>query len=66
MKLIGLFLSPIVFSIGFLTPLLAQVILAVNTELSALIAYGVGFAVSVSFGIMAQVRGSWIWVRDHE
>ena len=66
MKLIGLFLSPIVFSIGFLTPLLAQVILATSTEISSLTAYGIGFAVSVSFGLMAQFRGSWIWVKDHE
>ena len=66
MKLIGLFLSPIAFSIGFLTPLLAQVILATSTELSTLIAYGIGFAVSISFGIVAQLRGSWIWVKDHE
>ena len=66
MKLIGLFLSPIAFSIGFLTPLLAQLILATSTEFSTLTAYGIGFAVSISFGIVAQLRGSWIWVKDHE
>lgn len=66
MKLIGLFLSPIAFSIGFLTPLLAQLILATGTEISTLNAYGIGFAISVSFGIMAQLRGSWIWVKSDE
>ncbi len=66
MKLIGLLLSPIAFSIGFLAPLLAQVMLAMNTELSMPIAYGTGLAISISFGIVAQSRGSWLWVKDHE
>ena len=66
MKLIELFLSPIAFSIGFLAPLLAQGMLAMNTELSTPVAYGAGLAISISFGIVAQSRGSWLWVKDHE
>ena len=66
MKLIELFLSPIAFSIGFLAPLLAQVMLAMNTELSTPVAYGTGLAISISFGIVAQSRGSWLWVKDQE
>ena len=66
MKLIELLLSPIAFSIGFLAPLLAQVLLAINTELSTPIAYGTGLAISISLGIVAQSRGSWLWVKDHE
>lgn len=66
MKLIGLFLSPIAFSIGFLTPLTAQVILAMSADFGTTMAYGIGFAISIPFGIMAQLRGSWIWVKDHE
>ena len=66
MKLIELFLSPIAFSIGFLAPLLAQVLLATNEQLSTPIAYGTGLAISISLGIVAQRRGSWVWVKDHE
>ncbi|MFP6802502.1 MAG: hypothetical protein VCA12_05100 [Pseudomonadales bacterium] len=66
MKLIELFLSPIAFSIGFLAPLLAQVMLAMNTQLSTPVAYGTGLAISISFGIVAQSRGSWLWVKDQE
>ena len=66
MKLIELFLSPIAFSIGFLAPLLAQGMLAMNSELSTPVAYGAGLAISISFGIVAQSRGSWLWVKDHE
>ena len=66
MKLIELFLSPIAFSIGFLAPLLAQVMLAMNTQLSTPVAYGTGLAISISFGMVAQSRGSWLWVKDQE
>ena len=66
MKLIELLLSPIAFSIGFLAPLLAQVMLAMNTQLSTPVAYGTGLAISISFGIVAQSRGSWLWVKDQE
>jgi hypothetical protein len=66
MKLIELFLSPIAFSIGFLAPLIAQVLLSINTELSTPVAYGTGLAISISLGIVAQSRGSWLWVKDHE
>ena len=66
MKLIELFLSPIAFSIGFLAPLLAQVMLAMDTELSTPVAYGTALAISISFGIVAQSRGSWLCVKDHE
>jgi hypothetical protein len=66
MKLIELLLSPIAFSIGFLAPLLAQILLAINTELGTPVAYGTGLAISISFGIVAQTRGSWLWIKEHE
>lgn len=66
MKFIELLLSPIAFSIGFLAPLLAQILLAINTELGTSVAYGTGLAISISFGIVAQSRGSWLWVKEHE
>ena len=66
MKLIELLLSPIAFSIGFLAPLLAQILLAINTELGTPVAYGTGLAISISFGIVAQTRGSWLWIKKHE
>ena len=66
MKLIELLLSPIAFSIGFLAPLLAQVLLVINTELNTPVAYGAGLAISISLGIVAQSRGSWLWIKEHE
>jgi len=47
--LIKVLLSPIAFAIGFLLPFLAQTI--------------VSAAVAMAFGLMAQLRGSWIWIK---
>ncbi len=63
-KLITLFFSPVVFAIGFLTPLIAQVCLAMGWISSAPTAYGVGFAIAISFGLVAQFRGSWLWLKS--
>ena len=66
MKLIEAFLSPMGFSIGFLTPFFAQVFLFMFSEDSTPLAYGIGLVVSLSLGFTAHYRGSWIWVKDSE
>lgn len=56
-------LSPLVFAIGFIWPLVTQASLALglfNLEWQALL---VGALFAVPLGIMAQVRGSWIWIK---
>jgi len=63
-KLITWFLSPIAFAIGFLTPLIAQVCLAMGWITSTPTAYGIGFVIAISFGLMAQLRGSWLWLKS--
>ena len=64
MKLLEYFFSPIMFSIGFLTPLIGQVLLAFNIVSEQPLAYGIGFTVSMVFGLVAQFRGSWLWIRS--
>lgn len=63
-KLITWFLSPIAFAIGFLTPLIAQVSMAMGWITSTSTAYSVGFVIAISFGLMAQFRGSWLWLKS--
>jgi hypothetical protein len=63
-KAIQIFFSPLVFSIGFLMPLIAQSLLAMNLVTDQLFAYGTGLLIAVTLGLMAQVRGSWIWVKS--
>tara|TARA_Y100001935_G_C17271018_1_gene491953 strand:- start:926 stop:1117 length:192 start_codon:yes stop_codon:yes gene_type:complete len=63
MKLIQIFFSPIGFAIGFLTPLLGQVLTHFNVIDRWELAYAIGFVIALSFGLIAQFRGSWIWLR---
>ena len=64
MKLIQVFFSPIGFAIGFLAPLVAQGLLYFDIAENWKIAYSVGILVALFFGLMAQTRGSWIWVKS--
>lgn len=61
-RIIKLLFSPMAFAVGFLIPLIAQVLIAagVDTGVSPWLIAGV---VGLGLGIMAQVRGSWIWVK---
>ncbi|MBO6555034.1 MAG: hypothetical protein JJ934_01570 [Pseudomonadales bacterium] len=63
-KLITLIFSPIAFAIGFLTPLIAQVCLAMAWIDHPPIAYSLGFIIAIGFGLMAQFRGSWLWLKS--
>lgn len=63
-KLISAFLSPMTFAIGFLTPLIAQVYLAMGWIDHVPAAYGTGFVIAIGFGLMAQFKGSWIWLKS--
>ena len=64
-KLIGYLFSPLAFGIGFLAPLSAQVLNALNGSTDINNVY-IGLAIGLSLGLMAQVRGSWVWVKPHE
>ena len=56
-------LSPIAFSIGFLWPVITQSIVALGWLPLGWTAIFFGAGVAIAFGLMAQIRGSWIWVR---
>ncbi len=63
MKFIALLFKPITWAIGFLLPLTAQVLLALDVTTSSVSAYGFAAVVAVLWGLMAHLRGSWIWVK---
>lgn len=64
MKLIQLFFSPIVFCLGFLMPLAAQSILALNLVEQTTAAYGIGLAITLPFAVLATFKGSWLGVKS--
>ena len=55
--------SPIVFGLGFIGPLSAEIIAALAVPLSIGTPLHWGLLIGGLLGLMAQVRGSWIWVK---
>ncbi len=54
--------GPLVFGFGFMVPLIHELIVGFDMALPfGLSAWLVAFAIGGGLGLMAQVRGSWIW-----
>ena len=62
-RAISLLLSPMAFAIGFLWPLATQVLIAAGYMAQDWRAYVAGAAIALFFGVMAHLRGSWIWIK---
>lgn len=56
-------LSPMAFAVGFLWPLATQSLVALGYVDPGLQAVLAGAAIAIPFGILAQVRGSWVWIK---
>ena len=63
MKIISVLFMPVTWAIGFIWPLVAQSILALGMTESVTTAYLLGALVALPWGVMAQLRGSWLWVK---
>jgi len=61
--LIKVLLSPMAFAVGFLMPFLAQTMIALGFMSNGWQVYAVSALLAMTFGLMAQLRGSWIWVK---
>ena len=62
-RLLKIFFSPLVFALGFLWPLCAQIIIAADWVSAPATAYAIGAAIAIGWGLLAQLRGSWIWIK---
>ncbi|MCR9261077.1 MAG: hypothetical protein NXH95_15235 [Pseudomonadaceae bacterium] len=62
-QVIKFLFSPLAFAVGFLWPLFSQILLASQTVESNGLAISIGAVVAIGWGLMAQVRGSWIWIK---
>lgn len=60
--LIRVLLAPLTFALGFLWPLITQSLLAA-TELGQSAAILIGAVIATAFGLMAHLRGSWLWIK---
>ena len=61
--LVKALLSPMAFAVGFLWPLATQALVATDLVAAGWTAVAAGAAIALPLGIMAQIRGSWIWIR---
>ena len=62
-KFLRLLFHPLTFAIGFLAPLTTQSLIALEVMTPGFEAVIVGLAVGIGFGLLAMMRGSWIWVK---
>ena len=56
-------LSPMAFAVGILMQFLAQTMIALGFMSNGWQVYAVSALLAMTFGLMAQLRGSWIWVK---
>jgi len=63
MKIISYLFSPLAFGLGFLSPLIAQVLTVLNISVAGVDNIFVGLALGITLGLIAQLRGSWIWIK---
>ena len=63
MKIIGVLFSPITFGIGLLAPLIAQIMAFVGLSVVGVPDIWVGLFIGAQLGLIAQLRGSWVWIK---
>ena len=62
-QIIKFIFSPIAFGLGFVWPLIAQVLLAAGLVADGWTAIAVAACIAVPWGLIAQFKGSWIWIK---
>ena len=62
-QFIKVLLSPSTFAVGFLWPLVTQTLVALGYLPFGWQAVVIGAVIAIPFGVMAQTRGSWIWIK---
>ena len=62
-RLIKFLFTPMAFALGFLWPLVTQVLIAAGLAAPGVPAVIVGAAIALPWGLMAQIRGSWLWIK---
>ncbi len=61
--LFGILLAPLTFAIAFLWPLVTQASVALALVEPGWPAIILGALIALPFGLLAQFRGSWVWIK---
>lgn len=62
-KFAKLLFAPLTFALAFLVPLITQILDALAVSFALASNLTVAFFVAGAWGLMAQLRGSWIWLK---
>lgn len=62
-QVLKIFFSPMAFAAGFLWPLTAQVLAATAIMAPGWQLWLVAALIVAPFALMAQLRGSWLWIK---
>ena len=63
MKAIKFLFSPPIFGLGFMGPLIAELIVLTQLDLPSGVPLIAGLIIGGGLGLLAQARGSWVWVK---
>jgi hypothetical protein len=61
-KVVQWYFSPLFFGFAFMAPLIAQTLIALEVE-TPVPAIAIGLVAGGALGVMAQFRGSWLWIK---
>ena len=61
--LIKILFAPITFGLLFLGPLLGELFALLGLFADASLRMGIAIGIGGCLGIMAQIRGSWVWLK---
>ena len=61
--IVSVLFSPMTFALGFLWPLFTQLIVPLQLVSSGWPANLTGAVIATSLGLLAQLRGSWVWIK---
>lgn len=62
-QIIRFIFSPLAFALGFLWPLSTQILSATGMVDPGWSAVLYGAVIAIPLGLIAQFRGSWIWIK---
>lgn len=62
-QILKFLLSPWAWTMGFLWPLVTQMLVAAELMASGPTAWAAGAVIAIALGLVVHFKGSWIWIK---
>jgi len=62
-QILKFLLSPWAWAMGFLWPLVTQMLVAAELMASGPIAWAAGAGIAIALALIVHFKGSWIWIK---